>query len=150
MFENTRDALRAKTVGRAAHLVTKRIAYYPPIYKEDENGVYLDGHEEMPIYVEVRQPTVRQRNDLIKLCRRPDGSVDELEFIVQAALHFVYVPGTNEHVFEKQDHENLLDQPAGGFVDQFSAEAIKLLNMEDHAKNLKNSEETPTDKPSSP
>jgi hypothetical protein len=135
-MSESKDRIRSKTIGRQATTVKKIFKYYPPIYSntvEDGKvvGVTLSGHEEEAVEVEFRRPTIKQRSDIIKTCRRPDGSFDETEFLVQACIQFVYDPETGEHVFEKTDVDVLREQPAGDFVDQFGTEAIALMNIVD-------------------
>ena len=154
MASESRNRLRAATVGRAPQLVRRTINYYRPVYEEikDESGVPIGvrrvGFEEDPIKVEVRQPTVKQRNDLIKKCRKSDGSMDEMEFIIQAAIHFTYDPESGERLFDQADYGALCEQPAGDFVDQFGGEAIDLLNFGDQEKKSETSKEMTINNPS--
>ena len=45
-------------------------------------------------------------------------------------MHCCYVPNTEEHIFEAADEKVLLGQPAGGWVDELAAEAVRLMNTE--------------------
>jgi len=151
----TRDRLRAATLGRAAQFRRKIIKYYPPTYEEvkDEDG-NVTGLEhtgfdyDNPIEVEVRQPTVKERNNLINKCRANDGRLDEMEFIIQCAIRFVYDPESGERIYDERDYGALSSQPAGDFVDQFGGEAIELLSLGNPEKKSENSKTTLTGKQS--
>lgn len=140
-----RDQIRAATLGRAPQFRRKTITYYPPKYEdvldEDGNVIALEhvGFEDVGIVVEVRQPTIKQRNELISKCRRDDGTLDELEFVLQCALRFVYDPESGEQVYDEADYASLISQPAGDFVDQFGGEAIELLTLGAPEKKSKTS-----------
>ncbi len=144
--ETNKDRLRRLTLGRDVKFQHKVIKYYPPIYKEiidEETGEVIgerqEGHEKEPIKVLCIQPTVKERNDLVRTCRNPDGSFNEMEFIVQAAIRFVYDPETNERLYSAHDYDMLVNQPAGDFVDQFGGEAIELLTLGERTKDEENS-----------
>jgi len=135
----TRNALRAKTLGRNNILRKKIIDYYPAVYREIKNddGEVI-GHEfledetydaQKPVKVEVRQPTVRERNKLINSCQNEDGKLDTMEFILQAAIAFTYDPESGEKLFDKTDYNALSATPSGDFIDQFGGEAIKMLTL---------------------
>ena len=151
-MSNTRDLLRSATLGRQTQFARKIVDYFPPIYSEvkDEDeviGLELIGYEDDPIKVEVRQPTIRQRNDLVNKCRDKDtGKVNELEFIIQAAIHFVYDPESGENLYEATDYDALLETRAGDFVDQFGGAAVELLNIGEPVKNSKSSKKTKANK----
>jgi len=153
---SNRDKIRAATLGRSPQFRRKIIKYSPPKYKEvkdsDGNVVALElvGFDDKnPIEVEVRQPTVKQRNDLLTKCRRADGSgVDEMEFILQCAIRFVYDPVSGERIYDEKDYDALISQPAGDFVDQFGGEAIELLSLGNPEKKSANSSKTTSDKQS--
>ena len=144
-MSNLRDKIRAKTVGSSKHFRKKLVKYEPPIYDTKEVALgdgtkYIEeiivGHDE-PIFVEVRQPSIGERNEVFS---KNLGSGDvNLELILYMAMKQTYVPGTNERVFEPADYDTLKDQPAGGFVDQFGNAALELMNVEDtkqeYAKN---------------
>lgn len=135
MKENvTRDKLRGLTIGRSFQLVKKLVDFYPPKYVEVVNpdgttSLELDGFEETPVRVEVRQPTVAERNKLVAACKNENGVLNEMEFIIQAALRFTHDPESGERLYGLEDYDCLASQPSGGFVDQFGEEAIKLLTL---------------------
>ncbi|GMV19029.1 MAG: hypothetical protein AMXMBFR56_72530 [Polyangiaceae bacterium] len=132
---NAKAALRAATLGRQKSFVRKLVKITAP-----------DGTE---LEVEVRAPSVRSRGLIIRRAKAMGGDVDKLEpehFQVEAVLQLCFVPGTDEHIFEEADREELLAQPAGGFVDKLAEVALPLLNVaEAEKKELeKNSEGTPS------
>lgn len=151
-----RDDIRAATLGRSPQFRRKLIRYFPPKYEQvfDESGAVVAlehvGFEDTPIEVEIRQPTIKQRNDLLTKCRRPDGSLDEMEFILQCAIRFVHDPDSGERIYDENDYNALISQPAGDFVDQFGGEAIELLTLGSPEKKLENSKKTVSDKPTTP
>lgn len=109
MSTDARNKIRAATIGAKKNFRSEVVEY---------NGVE----------VEIRQPTVRARKTLYNECRDKDGNVDPMEFLVWCVVHCTYVPGTDDLVFEVGDHEAMLDQPAGSFVDQFGEKASELFN----------------------
>jgi len=139
--ESSKDRLRRLTLGRAPQFRHKVIDYYPPKYQDilNEEGTVVGlehvGFEDEPIKVEVRQPTVKERNELIKSCRGKDGKFDEMEFILQAAIRFVYDPVSGDRLYSKEDYDALSQQPAGDFVDQFGGEAVELLTLGERTKD---------------
>lgn len=143
-----RDAIRSATLGRQTQFRRKLITYYPPKYekiiddKGQEIGLEHVGFEEEGIEVEVRQPTIKERNKLLAECRGDDGTLDEMEFILQCAIRFVYDPESGEAVYEEGDYDALVSQPAGDFVDQFGGEAIELLTLGAPEKKSGNSKQT--------
>jgi len=155
-MSSRRDQIRAATLGRSPQFRRKMITYFPPKYQNVVNqdgqviGLEHIGFEEQGIDVEVRQPTIKQRNDLLTKCRRNDGTLDEMEFILQCAIRFVYDPESGEQIYDEKDYATLISQPAGDFVDQFGGEAIELLTLGSPEKKSKNLKETQPDKPSTP
>ena len=149
--ESSKDRLRRLTLGRDAQFQHKIIKYYPPKFVDiidDETGDVLgqrqEGHEKEALEVLCIQPTVKERNNLIKTCRNPDGSFNEMEFIVQAAIRFVYDPETRERIYSPEDYDMLVNQPAGDFVDQFGGEAIELLTLGDRTAGADSLRKTET------
>ena len=128
----TRDEIRSATVGS------------PKIFRKEileHNGTKI----------EFRQPTVRTRKEINDRSQKDAegdnviGKIDLWSFMVWSVIYCSFVPGTNEKVFEDGDFENLMEQPAGGFVDEFSTKVGELMNVE-VADKLKNSAATATDK----
>lgn len=127
---STRDEIRSKTVGSKKNFRKETLLY---------NGMEI----------EFRQPTVRLRkeiHDKSKVEGAEDAtSVDIWAYMVWSVIYCSFVPGTDEKVFEAGDYENLMEQPAGGFVDEFSTKISELLNVNVEDK-LKNSAATDTSK----
>lgn len=140
MSNSTRDAIRSATMGQAQKLRSRRFEYHPPIFGEQEvtgsdgrtyTETVITGYGD-PVTVEVRQPSLVQRNKLVK-----GAGDDQMRLVALLTISQVYVPGTNERVFEETDYDSLLETPAGGFVDQFAEVAMELmnLNVEEQRKN---------------
>lgn len=100
---------------------------------------------------EIRQPTVALKSKIMQKCRvSVDEDTDDKEvktistesfnlgaMQVWSVIYCTYEPGTDNLVFEETDEPALSQKPAGSFVDQFSATAMKLMNVqpEEDAKN---------------
>lgn len=143
-----RDRIRAKTVGSRHTFVRKIIYYHPPVYSEKSvydhgTGQYytfveIEGYED-PVAVEVRQPSVKERNQVVSKYRNSETM--DMDLILWMAINQTFVPGTDEPVFTKEDYDALVNSPAGGFADQFGNQALELLNVDTDAAG-KGSEET--------
>jgi hypothetical protein len=126
-----RDKLRAKTVGAKKE------------FRQTE--VTWDGETFI-----VKQPTVAQRAYIMSKAKAqsafgkddPDR-MDLGELMVWAAIHCTYTPD-GEKVFEESDHDSLIEQPSGSFVDEFGSAALGLMNV-DSKEIAKNSDKTPND-----
>ena len=57
-----------------------------------------------------------------------------LSFLVWSVIHNTYVPNTDELVFDELDYDSLVDNPTGGFVDEFSEVAARLVNVDTASK----------------
>jgi len=83
--------------------------------------------------VEVRQPTVGAQLDLIE---QPDQKKRMLRVFVDN----VFVPGTNEKVFEEGDYEAMMLIPASGDYQKIMTAMTELMDLNkattDAAKNL--------------
>jgi hypothetical protein len=119
---STRDKLRAKTVGS------------PKTFRSI--NVTVDGEE-----IEVRQLSVKQRINIFNKATK-NGEVNPLEFQIWSVIYTCYVPGTPERVFDETDFDGLAEQPTGSFLDELSAAAMKMINIEERPTN--DSEETKT------
>ena len=103
---------------------------------------------------EIRQPSVAGREQIMDSCRFDLSQVDEndseeeakkkvaqniktTDMRIWSMIYMVYVPGTDERVFDPEDYEMLKKQPTGSFVDTLSSTCMKLLNKkpEEDAKN---------------
>lgn len=133
-MSDLRDKIRSKTVGAKTKFANETLE--------------IDGVE-----VEVRQPSVKTRSVLMKMSRDPkkakgmdtdnisaDDVLSSLNYgkmQVLSVIYCTYVPGTDELVFDESDYDALINQPAGGFVDDISTVAMNLMNAkpEEDAKN---------------
>lgn len=82
---------------------------------------------------EVRQPSIRDRAAIRSQAfstRDGETSFDPFEFILRAAIHCTYVPGTDEKVFDDADYDDIVAMPAGGIIDELSSAASALCNVE--------------------
>jgi len=111
-----RDKLRAKTLGSGI--------------KRKREIVKIDGEQ-----FEVRQPSVAQRSSIMSAAKprvdETDGTttVDIGMMQVQSVICCTFVPGTNEYVFDAEDVEQMLESPAGSYVDKLSKVAQDLMNV---------------------
>lgn len=116
---DTRDTLRSAILGRSHTFRREKVI--------NDDGVVF----------EVVQPSIRQRADLRKKTTTisADGiQFDMFEFMIQAAIQFTVVPGTDEKIFTAEDYDVLASYPSGGFVDRLCEAASKLCNIEDEAE----------------
>ena len=110
--QSIRDQIRAATIGEKSEFKSKIVKY---------NG----------IEVEIRQPSVKSRKEIMTKAMTDTGTIDFAEFLTFAVLYNTYVPDTEELVFEDTDYDGLMAKPTGGFMDQFGADAAELMNVED-------------------
>ena len=82
------------------------------------------------VEVEVRQPSMKRRRDMQKSATDDNGEFDSTKFLVYAVIYFTFYPGTNDLVFSPDDFDKLMEQPAGGWVDQIGEQASELINSE--------------------
>jgi len=123
-----RDKLRTSTLGAKTPFKKEIIEY--------------DGNE-----YEIRQPTIRDRSELIDKCSKIDmmgnSKIDNMEFALWCVIRNTYVPNTNERVFDDQDYDVLSKMPTHCFVDHFSDVATRMLNVEiDKKKSSQNQTKT--------
>ena len=114
--QSIRDQIRSATIGEKSEFKSKIVKY---------NGVE----------VEIRQPSVKSRKDIMAKAMTDNGTVDFAEFLTFAVLFNTYVPDTNELVFEDTDYDALMAKPTGGFLDKFGSDAAELMNVEDGEGN---------------
>jgi len=129
----SRDRLRGLTL-QSQQFRKKTVLFFPPLYEkiEKEDGTYeyeLVGYEEEPINIGFTQPTVRERNKMINVCRTKEGVLDEMEFILQSIINLTFDPDSGDRLFEKADYDALVNQPAGSMVDQLGEHAIEMLTL---------------------
>lgn len=132
-----RDLLRKATLGTAVQFKSETIT--------------INDQE-----FEVKQPSLKERRAIQQKCiiMGEEGieSIDISELMVWSVIRCTFVPGTDVHVFDPEDYEALINRPTGGFMDELSALALKMMNLKaDDAspeKNLKGSDQTRSSKPS--
>lgn len=102
---------------------------------------------------EIRQPSIRNRGELRKKCSTisETGGIefDMFEFLVWVVIQNTYVPGTNERVFSEEDYDALVDNPTGGFMDEFAEIATDLANINVDDKKKSSTKITKDDSSSS-
>jgi hypothetical protein len=86
--------------------------------------------------VEIRQPTLAQISRLSK-----QGDNDKVPPIVKIMIEYIYVPGTDDKVFDSADAEQLAGMPSGKWLSDMNT-AIEELTGVDVKVAEKNSEET--------
>lgn len=124
-------AIRDKTLGAKKGFKTKNVQLE-------------DGTE-----VEIRQPSIKRRKEIMNAVTDEQGNVDGGDLVVWAAIYCSFVPGENETVFSEEDYEALLEEPTGSFVDDFGQAALELMNVSAEGKASENSEETSNSKTNS-
>lgn len=87
--------------------------------------------------VEIRQPTLAQITKLGKA----SAANDKIPPIVRIMIEYMYVPGTDDKIFEIADAEQLASMPSGKWLSDLNA-AIEELTGVDVGEAEKNSEET--------
>lgn len=86
--------------------------------------------------VEIRQPTLAQITKLGK------ASVnDKIPPLIRIMIEYLYVPGTEDHVFEPADAESLASMPTGKWLNDLNS-AIEELTGVNVKEAEKNSDET--------
>ena len=89
--------------------------------------------------LEVRQPTVRERTEILRMSRimvldpktgqMSDKDIDVGLMLIHAAIRCTVVPGTDKPVFSVHDVEAMKNSLTGGFVDQLGEQALTLMNV---------------------
>ena len=146
-MSSQRDAIRSATVGGKRQFRRRFVKYFPPVFENVEitgpdGEVLVESNlvgKGDPIMVEIRQPTIAERNAVFSKHAGKPGL--EMELILWMAINQTFVPGTDEQIYEEADYDALKTQPAGGFVDQFGQAALELMNI-DIEGATKNSEKT--------
>jgi len=91
------------------------------------------------IQVEIRQPSLKSRQAIMKRAQDKEGKTDIFEFLVWAVIENTYLVGSEEKIFEDTDYDTLVVRPAGGFMDKFGEVAAALMNVdEDVSEKAKN------------
>ena len=65
--------------------------------------------------VEVRQPTVKQVQELAKEARKEDSDA-----VLLSIMEYCYIPGTDDKVFEDADRDSLLGLPVGEWLNNLN------------------------------
>jgi len=120
MTNTLRDKIRSATIG-ASNKIGTRI-------------VEVGGGQK----IEVRQPTIKQRNDLRELCvsKVPLGNGDfemthdGVAYQVWGVIRFCYAPGTDERIYDDADYDTLANQPSGGFMDTLFEMFVSISNVD--------------------
>lgn len=103
-----------------------------------------------PRHVEIRRPSVSERAAILRHAKAHKGAdkleLDQLQ--TEGIIRLTYWPGTQRRVFTAADRAAMLNQPTGGWVDEYSEVVMSFLNV-DEKELEKNSARTPTGKPSS-
>ena len=115
MTETKRDKLRGKLLGSKKDFKTKTIEWEGDFF-------------------EFRQPTMKLRSKIYAKSKHDSDSVEVFEFMVWSVIYTLYVPGTNDLVFEESDYEALMENPVGGFMDEFSETASQVMNVDPKEK----------------
>jgi len=124
---STRDNIRSKTLGKKKGFKSKEVEF--------------DG-----VKAEVRQPSIKRRKEILRSVTDENGNIDGGDLVVWAAIYCTFEPGGDEPVFSEEDYDAFMEEPTGGFVDEFGQAALELMNVSGEGKNLENSEETPNSK----
>lgn len=117
----SRQTLRAATLGSSVRPANKTIA------------VEVDGVKHT---FEVRTPSIAERGQIMKAGGyNADGTIQSIEGIFRAQcvaiIKLAVDPDSGERVFEDADIDDLLAQPAGGWVDRLGRVAIGMLNVQE-------------------
>lgn len=110
---SNRDKLRALTVGAAKKFREKTVEF---------------GGEKFV----VREPSLAEskaiRSKAVQVSAKgQDVKIDDVEFLVQAIIQLVH-DEDGVKVFEAGDHEALMGQPAGGFVQVLGQAAVEMFS----------------------
>ncbi len=83
--------------------------------------------------VEVRQPTVKQVQELAKEARKEDSDA-----VLLSIMEYCYVPGTEDKVFDAADKDQLLGLPVGEWLNNLNQAIEEMTGVDVRAaeKNL--------------
>ncbi len=119
MSETARDILRSATVGASV--------------VKNHKIVEWNGHN-----FEVRSPTLKQQKHLKKVSTDPKTKdQDAMKALCHGIIECVYIPGTDEKVFEPSDVDNMMDRGISDFIGVFMKTLADLSDVkpEDIEKN---------------
>ena len=94
-----RDRLRAATLGRELAQKVEMV---------EANGEQL----------EVRKLTIAQQKHIQRTAVRKNGQPDETRAAVLTVIYATYVPGTNEHVFDEKDEDELTGKSVDDWLER--------------------------------
>ena len=77
-----------------------------------------------------KQPSLKQRKEIITKSIDKDGNVDGVAMQVYSVIHLTHDSEGNK-VFDEADYDALMEKPAGSFVDTFAESAMSLLGKPD-------------------
>ena len=95
----------------------------------------------------VKQPSVRGRNDLMELATKENGKIDMAKFLILGLISNCYIPDDAKDelgnrdpdaglkIWEDTDFDSLVEQPAGGLIDELGTVAAELLNVDETEGN---------------
>lgn len=76
-----------------------------------------------------RQPTRRDKKELIKKCSDENGMVEVIDLSTWAVIMLARDPETGERVFTDEDYDSFMEQASvDSFVEEFALEALRLVN----------------------
>lgn len=110
-MSDIRKALRDATLGKKSVFAEKKV--------EIEGNTFV-----------IRQPNLKQRQALLKKCKTDDGGIDFVDFLLWSVILCTHTE-EGELVFEEQDYDVLINQPAGGFVEQLGNAVAEMTNISD-------------------
>jgi len=83
------------------------------------------------IEVEIRQPSMKVRKQVMKRATDKEGNTDIFDFLIWSVIENTYFVGSDEKIFEDTDYDSLVERPSGGFMDKFGEVAASLMNVEE-------------------
>lgn len=115
MSSSMRDKIRSATLGSQPQFKTKRVE--------------INGAE-----VELRQPSIKDRREILNKCMNGDGTVDMMEFQIRSIMHCARDPETGGMVFEEEDYDVIMSNPTHSWVDELGQAVQEVMNVD--TKNL--------------
>lgn len=90
--------------------------------------------------LEVRRPTLAQQRAIDQASTDKKGKKDNMRALILALIQCVYVPGTDEQVFERADVDALEAQSDDGFIGALARGVSELAKQGSAEEAEKNSE----------
>ena len=109
----TRDELRAATLGETAKFTSEEVEYNGQKY-------------------EIREPTIKQRTVIMQQAKVTGSNEDKRDLgklVAWACVECVYVPDTQEHVYEVADVEGMINRPCKSWVSVFGDKVLEAMNV---------------------